>query len=84
MEGLNFKMYEIVYIDIEKKQEYEEIAKKVLEQCYKEENIEDSKLIITITLTTPNYIHEINKQYRNVDRPTDVLSCPMFEKEDLE
>ena len=77
-------MYEIIYIDIEEKKEYEEIVKRVLEQCYKEELMEESKLYITVTLATPDYIHEINKQYRNVDRATDVLSFPMFEKEELE
>ena len=46
--------------------------------------MEDSKLYISITLTTPEHIHEINKQYRNVDRATDVLSFPMFEKEEID
>ena len=77
-------MYEIVYKDIEEKEEYENLVKKVLEECYKEENMEDSKLIITVTLTTPDNIQEINKQYRNIDRETDVLSFPMFEKEEIE
>ncbi len=77
-------MYEIIYVDIDEKEEYKEIVERVLTQCYKEEKIEESKLSVTVTLTTPNYIHEINNQYRNVDKATDVLSFPMFEKEELE
>ena len=77
-------MYQLEYLDLEENSKYEEIIKKVVEQCFKEENMEDSKLYISITLTTPEHIHEINKQYRNVDRATDVLSFPMFEKEELD
>ncbi len=77
-------MLEIVYKDIEENNEYEEIIKKVIERCYKEENLENSKLFITITLTDPENIQRINKEYRNIDKPTDVLSFPMFEKEELD
>lgn len=77
-------MYEIEYLDIEENAEYEKIVKKVITQCFKEEKIEHSKLYISIILTTPENIHKINKQYRNVDRETDVLSFPIFEKKELE
>ena len=77
-------MYEIVYQDVEEKSEYDEIIGKVLEECFKEEKLEDSKLYITITLTTPEKIREVNKKYRNIDKTTDVLSFPLFEKEELE
>lgn len=77
-------MYEIIYKDIEESSKYEPIIKKVLEKCFKEEKIEDSKLIITITLTKPQNIRRINKEFRNIDKATDVLSFPMFEKEELE
>ena len=76
-------MYEITYQDIKENQEYEETIKKVIEKCYKEENLLESKLIITITLTNNENIKIINKEYRNIDRATDVLSFPMFEKEEL-
>lgn len=77
-------MYEIIYQDVEEKKEYEEVIKKVLTKCFQEENIENSKLCITITLTTPEHICRINKAYRNIDKATDVLSFPMFEKDELE
>ena len=77
-------MYEVIYQDIEPKKEYEQIIKKVLKQCFTEENLENSKLYITITLTTPEQIRKINKEFRNVDKATDVLSFPMFEKDELD
>lgn len=77
-------MYQLEYLDLEAEDKYEEIIKRVIEQCFKEEKIEKSKLYISITLTNPEHIHEINKKYRNVDRATDVLSFPMFEKDELD
>jgi len=77
-------MYQLEYLDLQENEEYEEIVKRVVEQCFKEEKLEKSKLYISITLTTPENIHKINKQYRNVDKETDVLSFPMFEKEELD
>ena len=77
-------MYEIVYDGIDEKKEYKEVIEKVLSQCFKEEKLENSKLCVTVTLTTPKTIQEINKQYRNIDRATDVLSFPMFEKDELD
>lgn len=77
-------MYELEYLGIEENSEYEETIKKVLEKCFKEEHLENSKLYVSITLTTPENIHKINKEYRNVDKETDVLSFPMFEKNELD
>ncbi len=36
---------------------------------------------LCVTLTDNNTIHKINKEYRNIDKPTDVLSFPMVEYE---
>ena len=77
-------MFEIVYKEIEEKEEHQKIIQKVLEKCFEEEKIIDSKLMITITLTNAENIKEINKQYRNIDKTTDVLSFPLFEKDELE
>lgn len=77
-------MYEITYLNLEENNEYEKTVKKVLDKCFEEEGLSDSKLIITVTFTIPEEIRKINKEYRNIDRATDVLSFPMFEKEELE
>lgn len=34
---------------------------------------------VSITLTDNAYIHELNRQYRKIDRPTDVLSFALNE-----
>ena len=78
------KNCEIIYKNIEKKQKYENVIKLVVYECFKTEKIDSTNLYVSITLTNPEEIEKINMQYRNIDRPTDVLSFPMFEKEDLE
>ena len=39
---------------------------------------------VSVTFTDNEGIRELNAAHRNIDRPTDVLSFPLFEKEDLE
>ena len=77
-------MYEITYLDVEENIEYEEIIKKVIYKCFEEEQLLNSKLVVTVTLTTPEEIKKINNQYRNIDKETDVLSFPMFEKNEID
>jgi probable rRNA maturation factor len=38
---------------------------------------------LSIILTTPEHIRKTNKEYRKIDKETDVLSFPMFEKDEL-
>ncbi len=38
---------------------------------------------VSVTFTDNEKIHALNRDYRAVDRPTDVLSFPMFEGEEL-
>ena len=77
-------MYEVTYLNVEENKEYEDVVKKVIEKCFEEENLINSKLVVTVTFTTPEEIRKINKEYRNIDKATDVLSFPMFEKEELD
>lgn len=52
---------------------YQTIIKKTLKWAYKYLKMTE-KTIISVVLVDKEAIHELNKQYRNIDRPTDVLS----------
>lgn len=77
------KMHEIEYLDIEKDKTYNDLIKSVLKQCFKEENLSSKDYYINIILTDSNNIKKINNKYRNIDKETDVLSFPMFEKDEI-
>ena len=74
---------QVNFNEIEEKIEYVNIISHVIKKCYEIENLEDSKLYINVILTNPENIRKINKQYRNIDKETDVLSFPMFEKNEI-
>lgn len=80
-------MQELVAIHfdgIEENEEYKDKINKVLTKCFEEEKLENLNLYITVTLTIPQKIRELNKEYRNIDKETDVLSFPMFEKQEID
>lgn len=74
---------EIEFLDIEENKEYVDLINLVLNKCFETE-IKNPNLYISVILTNPENIREYNKNYRQVDKETDVLSFPMFEKEELE
>ena len=74
---------QIEYLDIEENKEYENVIKRVISKCFEEENLINTNLYISITLTNPVNIRKTNKEFRNIDKETDVLSFPMFEKEEI-
>lgn len=73
---------EIEYQDLEK-ENCDELINTVMAKCFEVENLQNTNLYVSIILTTPARIKEINKQYRKIDKETDVLSFPMFEKEEI-
>ena len=50
------------------------ILKPLLEYARKYEGLEDTELEFSIIIVDNKRIHEINKEYRGIDRPTDVIS----------
>ena len=77
-------LYEIEYLDIDKNKIYEEVISKVVKKCFEEEQLLKSNLYVNIILTDAKNIQKLNKEYRNIDKETDVLSFPMFEKKEIE
>lgn len=74
---------EINFLDIEENMEYANQIKYVLDECFKEEKLDKKNLYINVVLTNPENIKKINNDQRNIDKETDVLSFPMFEKEEI-
>ncbi len=65
-------------LDITFNFDYKEIAKKVCQAVLDEEAF-PYECEISLTLTTEDAIHEMNQQFRDIDRSTDVLSFPMID-----
>lgn len=74
---------EISSRELEYEHEYDELINRVIEECFVTENLEKSNLYVSVILTIPEEIRKINKEYRNIDKETDVLSFPMFEKDEI-
>lgn len=60
--------------------DYKELAQKVITACLDYAKF-PYEAEINLTLTDNKGIHAINKEFRQIDRPTDVLSFPMLSYE---
>lgn len=78
------KYTEIEFLDIEESEEYKELILNVVRECFKTEHLENANMYLNVILTNPENIRKANKEYRNIDKETDVLSFPMFEKDEIE
>lgn len=69
-----------VQIQIPMNQEEKQLLstiEKALEQAAKAENLPPAD--VSVMIVDNEQIHELNREYRQVDRPTDVLSFPLWE-----
>jgi len=72
-------MLRINYVnEFDQKRSYFRVIKHILKKAYKQLDIFDS-MIVNVVLVNDATIREMNKQYRSIDIPTDVLS---FENQD--
>ena len=58
-----------------------ETVKDVLNYAIKKERLEN--VIFNVILVDNNYIHELNKNYRNIDRETDVITFALEDEKDM-
>lgn len=61
--------------------DYEEVVTLVINEAMDFEEC-PYEIEVNVLLTDNNGIHEINKEYRQIDSPTDVLSFPMVDYEE--
>lgn len=59
---------------------YEQDFIRVMKQCEKTLDI-TKEYSVSLIFTDAKEIHEINRSYRNIDRPTDVISFAMMDSE---
>lgn len=74
---------ETKYNGIRRNKKYDNIIENVIDTCFEVEDLKGKNLTMNVILTTPEDIKKINKEYRKVDKETDVLSFPMFERDEL-
>lgn len=80
----NKKFVELIYKDVVENKDYEDLIETVVDKCFSVEKLENLNLYLSVTLTTPAEIRLINNEYRQIDKETDVLSFPMFEKYEID
>ena len=71
----------ISFVGIEEDEGVRSAVELAANAALKHENAESR--FLSVVLTTDENIHEHNREYRSVDRPTDVLSFPADEGDDL-
>ena len=73
-------MFEIINETEEKIQEIDDV-KKVLELAMKEEKIKNA--VFNVIIVDNEYIHKLNKEYRKIDRETDVITFALEDFDDI-
>lgn len=61
--------------------EYEEIYSHLIEKTFKHLNLKFDP-IVSVSFVDNPFIHNMNKEYRGIDRPTDVISFAFLDNED--
>ena len=60
--------------------EYIETMQKLIDYALEHENLEN--VLFNVIIVDNEYIHKLNKEYRGVDRPTDVISFALEDSHD--
>jgi len=77
------ELAEVVFEGVTEEDKYKKIINTVYEKCFKEEDLYNYDIYISIIISNEEYIRKANEKYRNIDQVTDVLSFPMFAPEEI-
>lgn len=78
------QIVDIEYRELKETYNYDEFINQIISKCFEIENLQNTSLYVSVILTTPAVIKNINNEFRNMDKETDVLSFPMFEKNEIQ
>ena len=62
-------------------EEYEDYYVQIIEVAFKTLNLHFSP-IVSVSFVSNEFIHNLNRDYRNIDRPTDVISFAFLDGEE--
>lgn len=70
-----------VFVQVDEEIKELETVKKVLESAVEKEKLEN--VSFNLIIVDNNYIHELNKCYRNIDRETDVITFALEDEDTI-
>ncbi len=76
-------MIKLTYMNDINEENFLNLFKKIAKAVTKEEKLLLKKKVLNVWITDNKTVHEYNLKYRNVDRPTDVISFPSDVKGEL-
>ena len=57
---------EINFLDLEENEKLKSFAQKVVNVCFQKKNLLDLNFYLSITLTTPEQIHKLNREFKKL------------------
>ncbi len=70
-----------IFVNVEEEIEELEIVEKVLYSAIEKEKLEN--IFFNLIIVDNNYIHDLNKNYRNIDRETDVITFALEDENSI-
>lgn len=68
--------------EVQEEANIESMLKRVVEACLEEEGVTND-VVLSVVVTDNEHIRELNREHRDKDSATDVLSFPMYEPDEF-
>ena len=70
-----------IFVNVDEEIKELETVEKVLKSAIEKENLDN--ISFNVIIVDNNYIHELNKNYRNIDRETDVITFALEDEDTI-